>query len=88
MLAVVLDTSQVSNINLYWLSMGRIHLDEEGMQSLITLGAGDMRRTLNIFQARTSTAACHPLCPGTCNRNAEQGPSMTCGSHMLAYKSL
>ena len=30
----------------------RLKLDEEGMQALITLGAGDMRRTLNIFQAR------------------------------------
>lgn len=28
----------------------RIHLSEAGMQALVTLGAGDMRRTLNIFQ--------------------------------------
>ena len=31
----------------------RITLDEEGMQALVTLGAGDMRRTLNIFQVQS-----------------------------------
>jgi len=34
----------------------KIHLSEAGMQALVTLGAGDMRRTLNIFQA-TSMAS-------------------------------
>jgi len=34
----------------------RIQLDDEGMQALITLGGGDMRRTLNIFQASSDTA--------------------------------
>lgn len=28
----------------------RLQLGEAGMQALISLGAGDMRRTLNIFQ--------------------------------------
>lgn len=31
-------------------SCPRLQLGEAGMQALITLGAGDMRRTLNIFQ--------------------------------------
>ena len=33
-----------------------IQLDDEGMQALITLGGGDMRRTLNIFQASSFSA--------------------------------
>lgn len=32
--------------------MHRVKLGKGGMDALITLGAGDMRRTLNILQAR------------------------------------
>jgi DNA polymerase III delta prime subunit len=36
----------------------RLQLGEAGMQALISLGNGDMRRTLNIFQVlRTSSAS-------------------------------
>ena len=41
----------------------RVNLGDKGMEALITLGAGDMRRTLNILQvcktphARSSTTA-------------------------------
>lgn len=34
----------------------RLQLGEAGMQALVSLGAGDMRRTLNIFQVPPSAA--------------------------------
>ena len=37
----------------------RVNLGDKGMDALVTLGAGDMRRTLNILQVRLlSTPPC------------------------------
>ena len=50
----------------------RVKLGPGGMDALVTLGAGDMRRTLNILQARCPTTFLMHVILLACNCNVSQ----------------